>query len=214
MKSKSLYILLLLYAFFLFTSEDCSSGSEEAAKSEKAIFQSRVESIEEGFEAKYLSETSKIAFEEKAKHKLIDFGDYFSIYSNKSLDTIFRENSKHVLMNLFYSEENTLKFGLNVSGDTQNLRLQESIEAFDRSKYDAIHFTIDSIQTMRALERQNETTYGGKLKFVQEVDGVYMGDTILLNVLSVQCDFYVTKVNKKFGGESRSVWKVFLGNMD
>ena len=205
---------MLLYAFFLFTSEDCSSDSEEREKSEKVTFQSRIDSIEQGFEAKYLSETSKIAFEEKAKQKLIDFGDYFSIYSNKSLDTIFRENSKQLLMNLFYNEENTLKFGLNVSGDTQNLRLQECIEASDRSKYEAIYFTIDSIQTMRALERQNETTYAGKLKCLQKVDATYMGDTILLNVLSVQCDFYVTKVNKKFGGESRSVWKVFLGNMD
>ena len=67
---------------------------------------------------------------------------------------------------------------------------------------------------MRALERQNETTYEGQLQYLQKVDGIYMGDTILLNVLSVQCDFYVTKVNKKFGGESRSVWNVFLGNME
>jgi len=54
----------------------------------------------------------------------------------------------------------------------------------------------------------------GKLKYLQNINGIYENDTIPIHYSYMQGDFYVTKVKKTFGSESTMVWKVFLGNME
>ena len=214
MRSESLYILLLLLAYILFSADSCESSEQEKEKREKELFLNRIKTIESGLEADYLSEEAKIAFEEKAKQKLIDFGDYYSIYSDRSLDSIFRENTSKLLRNLFYNDEITVKIRLDASERIKKMTVNECIESLFQSKFDAMQLKIDSVHTIKALERLNESTYTGKLKYLQNINGIYENDTVPIYRTYMRSDFYVTKVKKTFGSESTMVWKAFLGNME
>ncbi len=214
MRSELLYILLLLFAYILFSADSCESSEKEKEKREKELFLNRIKTIENGLEADYLREEAKIAFEEKAKQKLIDFGDYYSIYSDRSLDSIFRENTRKLMLNLFYEDEITIKLRLDTNEKIKKMTVNECIESLSRSKFDAMQLKIDSIHTIKTLERLDESTYMGKLKYLQHINGIYENDTVSIYSAYMQGDFYVTKVKKTFGTESTMVWRTFLGNME
>ena len=80
MKYRSLHIIALLFAFFISSSESCDSTVEEEQRRKKEQLHQKIETIKEGFESDYLTEIAGIAYEEKAKQKLVDFSDYYTIY--------------------------------------------------------------------------------------------------------------------------------------
>jgi len=213
MKYRSLYIIALLFAFFIFSSDSCDSTVEEKQKWEKAQFHKKIETIKDGFESDYLTETARIAYEEKAKQKLIDFSDYFTLYSDKSMDTLFRKKTGEMMMYLFYQNETLLEFKLDDSEKRIRMDTKELLERLRESEYDVLQLKTDSIQTYAALERINESTYIGKLGYLQSVEGIMGKDTTLIDVTTMQSEFYVMKVMKSFGAESKKIWKVFLGNI-
>jgi hypothetical protein len=89
--------------------------------------------------------------------------------------------------------------------------LMEKLRASD---YDVLLMIPDSVRTYRALERINESTYSGVLSYLQSIEGITDKDTILIDVTTMQCDFYVMKIRKNIGMESKKIWQVFLGNME
>ncbi len=214
MKYRSLYIISLLFAFFTFSSDSCDSTAEEKQKREKARFHEKIETIKDGFESDYLTETARIAFEEKAKQKLIDFSDYITMYADKSLDTLFREKAGEMIQDLFYKAETVLELKLSDTEKRNRINIKELMERLQKSKYDVLQLKTDSIQTFSALERMNESTYLGKLSYLQYIEGITGNDTIYIDTTPVQCEFYVMKVKKNMGMESKKVWKVLLGNME
>jgi hypothetical protein len=214
MKYRSLHIITLLSAFFIFSSDSCDSTIEERQKREKAQFHSKIETIKEGFETDYLTETARIAFEGKAKQKLIDFSDYFIMYSDKALETLFRDKAGEMILDLFDRSETTLEFKLKDSEDRIRLNPEVLMEKLRASDYDVLLMIPDSVRTYRALERINESTYSGVLSYLQSIEGITDKDTILIDVTTMQCDFYVMKIRKNIGMESKKIWQVFLGNME
>lgn len=214
MKYRSLHIITLLSAFFIFSSDSCDSTVEERQKREKAQFYKKIETIKEGFATDYLTETSRIAFEEKAKQKLIDFTDYFTMYSDKSLETLFRDKAGEMMLDLFDQSETILEFKLEETGDRMQMNPEELMENLQMTDHDILLMTSDSVRTYRALERINESTYKGILSYLQCIEGITDKDTILIDVTTMQCDFYVLKVKKNLGMESKKIWQVFLGNME
>ncbi len=214
MKYRSLHIISLLSAFFILSSDSCDSTIEERQKWEKAQFHNKIETIKEGFETYYLTETARIAYEEKAKQKLIDFTDYFTMYSDKSLEDLFRDKTGEMMSGLFNRSETILEFKLEETGDKMQMNIEELMENIQMTDYDALLMIPDSIRTYRALERINESTYMGILSYLQSIEGITNEDTILIDVTTMQCDFYVMKIKKNIGMESKKVWQVFLGNME
>lgn len=213
MKYRSLYIIALLFAFFVFSSDSCDSTVEEKQKFQKAQFHKKIETIKDGFESDYLTEIARIAFEEKAKQKLIDFSDYFTIFSDKSMDTLFRKKAGEMMLDLFYQNDTRLEFKLDDSEKRIRMDTEELMERLQMSEYDVLQLNADSIQTFAALERINESTYIGILSYIQSIKGIMGNDTILIDVTTMQSEFYVMKVMKNFGTESKRIWKVFLGKM-
>lgn len=213
MKYRSLYIIALLFAFFIFCSDSCDSTVEEKQKWKKAQFHEKIATIKDGFESDYLSETSRIAFEEKAKQKLVDFSDYFTIYSDKSLDTLFREKTGDMMMDLFYQNKTVLELKLDDSESRNRMNIEQLMQKLQKSEFDVLQLNMDSIRTFTALERINESTYMGKLFYLQSVEGFKGIDTTLIDLTTMQSEFYVMKVMKNFGKESKKIWKVFLGNI-
>ena len=213
MKYRSLYIIALLFAFFIFCSDSCDSTVEEKQKWKKAQFHEKIATIKDGFESDYLSETSRIAFEEKAKQKLVDFSDYFTIYSDKSLDTLFREKTGDMMMDLFYQNKTVLELKLDDSESRNRMNIEQLMQKLQKSEFDVLQLNMDSIRTFTALERINESTYMGKLFYLQSVEGFKVIDTTLIDLTTMQSEFYVMKVMKNFGKESKKIWKVFLGNI-
>ena len=213
MKYRSLYIIALLFAFFIFSSDSCDSTVEEKQKRKKERFLQKMETIKDGFESDYLTETAKIAFEEKAKQKLVDFTDYFTIYSDKTLDTLFREKTGEMMLDLFYKSETKMEFKLDDCEKRIPMDTKELMDRLQKSKYDVLQLNADSIQTFTGLERINESTYMGILSYIQSIKGIMGNDTILIDVTTMQSEFYVMKVMKNFGTESKRIWKVFLDNM-
>ena len=213
MKYRSLYIVALLFTFFIFSSDSCDSSIEEKQRRKKERFHQKIESIRDGFESDYLTEIARIAFEKKAKQKLVDFSDYFTIYSDKSMDTLFREKTGEMMLGLFYHSETKLEFKLDDSEKSIRMDTEELMDRLQKSEYDVLQMDADSIQTYSALERINESSYMGILSYVQSIQGIMDNDTILIDVTTMQSEFYVMKVMKNFGTESKRIWKVFLGNM-
>jgi hypothetical protein len=214
MKYKSLYIIALLTTFFVFSSDSCDSTTEEKQERKKAQLHKKIEVIMDGFESDYLSEGARIAFEEKAKQKLIDFGDYFTIYSDKSLDAQFREKTGEVMKDLFCNNEASLNFKMNESDTRTRMDIEELMESLQKTKYNILQLKADSVQTFSALERMSESAYKGKLKYLQQIEGMMDSDTILIDRTTMLCEFYVMKVKKNLGRESKMIWKVFLGNIE
>jgi hypothetical protein len=214
MKYRYLHIITLLSAFFILSSDSCDSSIEERQKWEKAQFHNKIETIKEGFETDYLTETARIAFEEKAKQKLIDFSDYFTIYSDKALETFFRDKTGEMMLDLFDRSETTLELKLKESEDRMRMNPEVLMEKLQASDYDVLLMTPDSVRTYRALERINESTYKGILSYLQSIEGITNEDTILIDVTTMQCAFYVMKIRKNIGMESKKIWQVFLGNME
>lgn len=213
MKYKQLYIIFSLFAFFIFSSDSCDSNAEERQKWQKNQFHKKIATIKDGFESDYLTETTRIAYEVKAKQKLIDFSDYFTIYSDKSLDSLFREKTGEMMMHLFHQNKTKLEFMLNDSERRNRMNTKELLQKLQRSEFDVLQLKIDSIQTYKTLERINESAYMGELCFYQSVEGIRGNDTTLIDLTTMQCEFYVMKVMKNFGTESKKIWKVFLGDI-
>ena len=215
MKYRSLHIIALLSAFFISSSESCDSTAEEEQRRKKERLHQKIEIIKDGFESDYLTETAKIAYEEKAKQKLVDFSDYFTIYSDKSMDTLFRQITGKMMLDLF--DKDVTKLELKLDDDENRCRMnniEELLERLPDSEYDILQLKIDTIQTYKAIERINETTYVGILSYIQSVEGIMDNDTTLVDVITMRSDFYVRKISKNIGMESKRIWKVFLGNLE
>jgi hypothetical protein len=215
MKYRSLHIIALLFAFFISSSESCDSTAEEEQRRKKERLHQKIEIIKDGFESDYLTETAKIAYEEKAKQKLVDFSDYFTVYSDKSLDTLFRKITGNMMLNLFDKDATILEFKLDDGENRCRMNnIEELLERLLHSEYDVLQLKTDTIQTYKALERINETTYVGILSYTQSVKGIMGNDTTLVDEITMRSDFYVRKVTKNIGMESKRIWKVFLGNLE
>ena len=214
MENRIPFIFIILFSFFLLAVDSCETTNHEEELKAQALFDERIKTIETGLESNYFTEEAKIAFLEKSKRKLVDFGDYFSMYANNSLDSIFRKNAGQLFQELFLNDEVRLKIQLDDSVNSPTKTLSQYLEIIAQSNFDAIQLQIDSIEIIETLERLNESAYIGKLIFSQIIVGIDAGDTTLIDSSSRQCDIYLTQVNKNFGQETKRVWKVFLGNVE
>ena len=214
MENRIPLIFIFLFSFFLLAVDSCETTSQEEELRAQELFDERIKTIETGLESNYLTEEAKFAFLEKSKLKLLDFGDYFSIYANNSLDSIFRNNAGRLLQELFMNDEDRLKIQLDDSVNIPIKTLSEHFEIITQSKFDAIQLKVNSIETIETLHRLNESTYIGTLRFSQTLVGMSAVDTTLIERSIKQCDIYVAQVIMDFGQETKTVWKVFLGTIE
>ena len=75
----TIFLFCLLFLYVVFSSKGCEESPEERADRERRKLRKQVETIEMGMESDILGYESIPAFEEKARQKLIDFGEFLSM---------------------------------------------------------------------------------------------------------------------------------------
>ena len=214
MKIRYAYIhLSLIVAFFLCSADSCNSGIEQQEKKQKELFNEKIETIKNGFKSNYLTDSELIAFELKARQKLFDFSDYFTLFSDKSLDTAFRNKAGMMMPDLFYNNNTTLDLKLDASEKRIRIDIESLLNKLKNSRYDILLLKIDSLWAFKTPERINESTYAGKIVYSQNIEGVMGSDTIAIDKYPMLCNFYVTRITSNLGTEPGRIWKVFLGNI-
>jgi hypothetical protein len=170
------------------------------------------QSIENDFEARDLTQQKRQAFEERAKQKLLDFTEYLTLFASKELDTAFRYQAWQMVTDLFVNEE--IKINMNFTGHDPegSYSLPGLREKIQSSAFSPIGLDIENISVTDPSKPVEEGEYKGSLGFTWHVWGIESSDTILISSAEGNIDFYIKKVVKHFGNDSRQVWNVFFGD--
>ena len=204
---------LLLLAFFIFSAEKCGTSEGQIVLEQKEITSKRFDSIEKVLATDHLNKEARLAFEEKAKIKLKDLGDYFSIYANSELDSSFRNITRNLIEKLFLDTKRFWNIKLDYIEMARDLQLYECLENVNELPFTSIDLRIDSIRTVQALNRSGEEKYQGVLAFTQSINAYLENDTVLIEAGPKLVDFFVIRIKMELGDESLQVWKVFLGDI-
>jgi len=206
------YILFLFVLYLAFCGKSCVDDSDRAAWQEKVASAAK-DSIRSEFEAGNLIEESRFAAEVTAIQKLKDLSDYLEIFTDVSLDTVFRAKALDMISEMFVSENCKLSFG-----PMKNSKMRSSTlgKFFDNGFGEDIlksAFIFDSVTVSEPLQKSGET-YSGKLAAYQTVILFNPTDSIISPAIPISIHFISSKKNKIIGSDTLSVWVVSLWDMD
>jgi len=178
------------------SAESCETESENSERQQKEEVV-QVKLIESSLESEDLSDSAKRAFENKARQKLYEFADYYSMYSDTALADQFRQTALTLLKSLFVS--NSAYFEINLDGvsDPQKAEPGTAIR-------------VDSIELLSELTNTEGNSWESEMKFKYTHHRVIGNDSIQLVRSTGRCPFIVKKVEKRIGGRTSSVWQLYL----
>ncbi len=206
-------ILLIVPAYLMLSSKSCDSDREHNAGMHKAETEQTKETIREEFETKYLTDQTLRAFELKAKQKLVDFGDYLSIYYNKNLDKALKDQAGQMITGLFASDKTVIKSFFTEKNSSRGYPLTEFLKHDFMPAYSSVNVLIDLISIETPLQRTGNDLFRGTLTFRRSLEAFSLADTLIISGETFKADIIVQKVNKSFGADTLQVWGVFLGNI-
>ena len=160
--------------------------------------------IDRQFSAQRLGRGSLIAFESRAKEKLVDFFNYLDLVSDPKYDLAFKTHA----MNL--AEELFIDFNAPITGfGEQYPTARQVLQGHLEGNYGEREFVVISIEISQELQStQNQEFYNGLLSY--DVNIREPGKPGL-KALRGDIPFNALKVDKSFGDTSRRVWEVLLG---
>jgi hypothetical protein len=208
-----LNILFILCLYLILCSKSCSDDTGQVLKQEEEVAAAK-DSIRSEFEAGYLSEEARFASEMKAIQELKDLSDYIMIYSDASLDPIFRENAAKMIRNIFISENTRLSFGIVKKNKVKSLTLNEFLQKGFGDNISGAEVIFDSIKVVEPLQKSGDETYSGRLSAYQTVIFKFSADSIRSSSKTVIIDFISSKQTKIIGQDTLKVWNVRLGEME
>lgn len=185
---------------------------EEMARQEQADLEDVREDIRNKFETEYLTEASLYAFETTAKQKLADLFDYIQIMTDTSLDMSFRIKAGEMINNTFKFESVIVQLFEYDKKSAKELTVNLLVSMGLENKLPIFPFSIDSISIYKPLQRIDNSTYFGILRFSQNLTDSSNSDQLIKSIKRFS-DFYVVKENKVFGTDSLNVWNVRLGEI-
>src|SRR4030042_6635234 len=212
MNRKIIYILLIAIGYIILTSKSCGSdmvNDEEARQKEKQDLIKK--EIKDDFESEYLFEDRLMAYGEKAKQKLVDFADYLSLYSNKDLDTLFRQQVKDMIFKLFYEKDAMIQLPVILADNAayKENNLNGLLSGIGALNYQSIEFAISDLKIIEPLHLESTERYTGKIGCCFRISGITEKDTTLLSETINQVKMIATRISKQFGDEtSLQVWQV------
>ena len=218
MTRKVVHISLAIIGFIVLTSKSCEPdvGIDQAIEM-KAKQDSTLKELKNEFESAYLFEDKLLVYGEKAKQKLLDFADYLSMYSNKNIDTLFKQQIREMIYRLFYNDDAIIRLSVVPTKSTGNINyhLTNLLCSIDTSEYTSIEFVIANLKIVEPLHLESAERYIGKLGCRFRITGITENDTILLYETSNQVKIITTRTSKQFGTDtSLLVWQVFLVEVD
>jgi hypothetical protein len=173
--------------------------AEEFADSSNAL-----PSFEEGLEGDTLMSYNLEAFENRAKQKLEDWAGYVEILTDSTVDQSFKEQARVMAEALFETSET--KIFLDVQGNITEkpLPLDKYLRRLMENSTGKITITPREIIVNQHLTRLSNSVYRG----VFQLNGMSSDNDIKLNI-----NFAVKQIEKEFGGTTKKVWEVFLGDI-
>jgi hypothetical protein len=207
-----LNILFILCLYLILCSKSCSDDTGQVLKQAEEVSAAK-DSIRSEFEAGYLSEEARFALEIKAVQELKDIADYIKIYSDNSVDSLFREKAGEMIRNIFISDDVRLPFGMVKNKKVKPLTLGKFLEKGleDVTSADVV---FDSVTVWHPLQKTGTESYTGTLRCSQKVMLFAGKDTIAFLPGIINVEMLATRTVKIFGTDTMKVWSVSLGNMD
>jgi len=208
---KVLKISTFIFVLMILCAPSCED-EQEIANREDAILEAAANNIRDEFETNYLNEASLFAYEIAAKQKLSDLSDYLQIMTDTTLDMSFRKKAGEMIKSTFQSENDKLDLIELNEGPVKEYKVSRIINMGLDGKLPHVNFAVEFIQVYKHLNRTDNNTYSGILRFVQNYTDQAVPKQIT-NSIKREADFYVVKKDKVFGTDSLKIWTVQLGNI-
>jgi hypothetical protein len=205
-----LSVILLMYVFLC--GKSCDEDGRIRRQQKEAIAEK--DSIRKQLEVKILPEESLRMAELSAMQKVRDLADYLQIYSDKSLDSIFRNKSGEMIRDLFTSEDVLFSLRDTKKSSEQSQTLKKFLKNGFGDEFQSALVSFDSIHVYKPMEQSGSESYKGKLIFVQDIKGIISGDTILISHHPVALDINSSRIVKVFGQDAINLWAVSLGDLE
>jgi len=206
-------ILILSIIYLVFCGKSCENENEQTAWQEQEVTAAR-DSIRDEFETDYLSEEARYAAGVKAIQELNDLADYVEIYTDVSMDSLFREKAGEMIRGIFISKDNKLSFGQVKNKKMKSVFLEEFLEEGFGDDIKKTEIIFDSIRVLEPLQKSDESTYSGKLAAYQNIILHPMADSIISSANQITIKFISSKQDKIIGKDTLKVWVVSLGDME
>ncbi|MCU0369788.1 MAG: hypothetical protein MUC31_00075 [Bacteroidales bacterium] len=207
------YILLISIFYFLFCGKSCVDDSEREDWQQKRVTEAK-DTIRSEFETGHLSEEACFAAEVKAIQDVNDLADYVEIYSDRSLNILFRQKAAEMIREMFISEDASLSFGKTKNHKMKSVTLDEFLRTGfgDDSKKAQVIF--DSIRVQKPLQKYDGSTYSGELASYQTIILHPLADNIISSSNQVTIHFISSKQVKIIGQDTLKVWEVKIGDLE
>jgi len=210
---KYIIIFAAALAYLLLSSRSCEGPDQEDILTDEEVLAATKDSIEHQFSSDDLSPALLTALEINAQQKLADFCDYLNLYNDASLDSAFRSQAHRMILELFVSDTVQINSLLTSRTDGGNLSLNDFLVAQTYSAYRSPRLIIDSIETIKSLNRADEMSYRGLIAFRRQLSFKPANDTFHGNKDSMLVEMIALRARKVIGSDTLRVWEVFLGEI-
>ena len=225
MKYRRIYIVILVLGFALWGAPTCDDPDPwenaqilqgvDTKSDPESVLQARkeiIEKIEKEFDAPMLQKENLIAFEERAKEKLMDFADYINIYTNGTYDEAFRNQAKKMVMDQFYGEVE-IKSSIITPHEEDTYSLYTFMAEFSKLNFELVQLKIKDIEVSESLKYLDSETYTGRISFSRELLGISGQDSVIVSKDIDKIEIILNRTDKIFGNDTLKVWAVQLGNL-
>jgi hypothetical protein len=209
---KGVKIVVLTLVYLLLCGKSCQDDREIFLRQENEVAAAKVD-IRNEFEADYLDEEARFAAEVKATQKLLDFADYFSIYSDISIDSTFREKAGEMIQDIFISDDILISFPPLEMKNVPLLTLDKLLKRHWSKEILSFDISYDSLKIIDPLHRTGHEKYTSRLMGYQNIISYTSTDTLSTDFIPVKVDIFATRQEKRFGQDTLKVWVVNLGNI-
>lgn len=208
---KVIYITILLLVYVLLCGKSCKDESDESMNQVKEV-NAEKETIRLAFETDWLNEEARHAQEMAAIQKMGDLADYMLVFTNNSLDSVFRNKAVEMIQNVFVSEEVLLSFSLTEARSNKKVSLGKLLEKGIDQEVLLTELRFESIRVQEHLQKTIQGTYEGILACDQQTAIRHHSDT-LQERHPITVEIIIKQREKIFGPDTLEVWECFLGDM-
>lgn len=204
-------ILIIIVIYLVFSGKSCVDDSERIDRQKQQVRLEK-DSIMKVLATESLTEEDLISEEVIAMQKLMDLADYMEIYTDRSLDSSFRNKAGDMILEMFNSQNNRLFFGPERKVKMKQVTLKEFLEKGFGDEFDRVKIDIDSVKVIAPLILSEGKGYSGKLSARLSFIGYSSADSLVQPVRPWNIDFYSTRRVKSFGRDTLAVRAVCLGD--
>ncbi|MCX6245949.1 MAG: hypothetical protein NTU98_14740 [Bacteroidetes bacterium] len=199
-----------ILVYLLCCAKSCDNEEQfSAARNQKRI-KSEKDSLTSAFGSDTLSATNLNAFEETAKNRFNDFFDYLAVLSDTTSAPEFMAHSKQMILGLFRSGNDFLRF--THPGEKKMVKTSLNELAGEKSSTEINIGSVkpDSLWISQNLHPVSDSAFAGRIGFSYR--SINSGpDLKKYHLAGGSIDFFAVKREKKFGKEVHKVWTVLLG---